>query len=200
MKRGRPKPRKTTRRHLTPKQRLFTAAFAQSLNALQAAIAAGYSRKSAGRIGHELLKQTPKVAQAIEAQQEARLAKFDVTADKVIRELAYVGFSRLSRLFDEKGQLKHPSQWTDEEDAAVAGSEVIIKNAAAGDGHTDTIHKIKLWDKLKALEILAKHLRIIEPEGPQILVVDKLLAILDAGRLRNAARSLEAQIPHGDAS
>ena len=46
---------------------------------------------------------------------------------------------------------------SDDEAASIASIEVIIKNAAAGDGHTDTIHKIRQWDKLKALEMAGKH-------------------------------------------
>jgi len=43
----------------------------------------------------------------------------------------------------------------------VAGFEVLIKNAAAGDGVTDLIHKFRLWDKLRALEMLAKHYALL---------------------------------------
>ena len=35
--------------------------------------------------------------------------------------------------------------------------EVIIKNAEAGDGVTDRIHKIRVVDQVKPLELLAKH-------------------------------------------
>jgi hypothetical protein len=38
------------------------------------------------------------------------------------------------------------SELTAEQGAALAGFEVLIKNAKAGDGQIDEIHKIKLWD------------------------------------------------------
>ena len=44
----------------------------------------------------------------------------------------------------------------------MASLEVIIKNAKAGDNMTDLIHKLKWHDKLKALELLMKHLGILE--------------------------------------
>jgi len=32
---------------------------------------------------------------------------------------------------------------------------------AAGDGHTDTIHKMKFWPKVHALDLLAKHFALL---------------------------------------
>jgi hypothetical protein len=43
----------------------------------------------------------------------------------------------------------------EEQGAALASVEVIIKNAKAGDNHTDEVHKFKLWDKTSDLEALA---------------------------------------------
>ena len=43
---------------------------------------------------------------------------------------------------------------------AVSGLEVIIKNAKAGDNHTDEVHKFKLWDKTRDLEALAGRLEV----------------------------------------
>ena len=37
----------------------------------------------------------------------------------------------------------------------------MIKNAKAGDNHTDEIHKLKLWDKPRNLEMLAKHFALL---------------------------------------
>jgi len=86
-----------------------------------------------------------------------------------------VAFSDLGELFD-KGKLKPLDTLTAETRAMLAGLEVIVKNAEAGDGHLEVVHKIKVWDKLKALELLARHLRLLEPEGqppvaPQQLII-----------------------------
>jgi hypothetical protein len=42
-----------------------------------------------------------------------------------------------------------------------ASIEVSIKNTKAGGGHTDEVHKFKLWDKIRALEALAKHFGLL---------------------------------------
>jgi hypothetical protein len=39
---------------------------------------------------------------------------------------------------------------------------VVKKNAAAGDGHTDTVVKLWFWSKIRALELLCKHLGLLE--------------------------------------
>jgi hypothetical protein len=45
--------------------------------------------------------------------------------------------------------------------AAIASCEVILKNAAAGDGVVDRVLKLKLWDKTKTLNDLARHFALL---------------------------------------
>lgn len=70
-------------RKLTPKQELFVKEYLIDLNATQAALRAGYSVKSAERIGLELLRKT-QVAAAIAKQKEKRAAKIELTAEKML--------------------------------------------------------------------------------------------------------------------
>lgn len=56
---------------MTEKQKLFIAEYLKSWNATQAALAAGYSERSAASIGSENLKK-PKIAQAISKEVSAR--------------------------------------------------------------------------------------------------------------------------------
>jgi hypothetical protein len=79
--------------------------------------------------------------------------------------------------WDAEGRLKKPSELTAEQGAALAGFEVLIKNAKAGDGQSDEIHKIKLWDKTRALEALAKHFGLVR-ERLEVSGWDKLAAQL----------------------
>jgi hypothetical protein len=46
--------------------------------------------------------------------------------------------------------------------AAVSKILVVKKNAAVGDGHTDTVVKLWFWNKIRALELLCKHLGVLE--------------------------------------
>jgi phage terminase small subunit len=69
----------------------------------------------------------------------------------------------------------------EEQGACLASLEVLIKNAKAGDGQIDEIHKIKLWDKTRALEALAKHLWLVR-ERLEVSGWEKLSAQLNHAR------------------
>ncbi len=59
------------------------------------------------------------------------------------------------------GKLLPVEDWPADQKALLEGFEVIVKNAAAGDGHTDTVHKVHLAKKHGALEMLAKHFGLL---------------------------------------
>lgn len=98
---------------------------------------------------------------AREAAQQAYLASEGLTAQRVLEEVARIAFTDARSFWDEAGNLKPLHQLTAEQGAALASFETVIKNVKAGDQLTDTIHKIKLWDKPKALEQLMKHFDLL---------------------------------------
>lgn len=71
---------------LTAQQRLFVAEYLKDGNATQAAIRAGYSKKSAEQIGYQLLQKTS-VAQAIAQQQKGSIARTLGGADEVLAQM-----------------------------------------------------------------------------------------------------------------
>ncbi|HAV1782394.1 TPA: terminase small subunit [Enterobacter hormaechei subsp. steigerwaltii] len=71
---------------LTAQQRLFVAEYLKDGNATQAAIRAGYSKKSAEQIGYQLLQKTS-VAQTIAQQQKASIARTLGGADEVLAQM-----------------------------------------------------------------------------------------------------------------
>lgn len=84
-----------------------------------------------------------------------------IDPDRALRESASLAYSNVKALFDEHGNLLPIHQLPDHIAAAIGSIEVVKKNLAAGDGQTDTVHKIKLWDKPKNLEMLFKHLGLL---------------------------------------
>jgi phage terminase small subunit len=74
---------------LTPKQAAFVAEYLIDLNSTQAAIRAGYSARTADRIGPELLGKTCVAAAILEAGQK-RAAKLGRTAEDVVRDIQAV--------------------------------------------------------------------------------------------------------------
>lgn len=72
-------------------------------------------------------------------------------------ELGRLAFADRRSVWTEDGHLKPFHEWTADEAALLEGFEVIVKNAEAGDGHVDRVHKVRLATKQHALEVLAKH-------------------------------------------
>ena len=99
---------------------------------------------------------------AVEAGRAAQLHRADLTAERVLEEVRRLAFSDIRSVFDAEGNLKPLHQLTDAEAAAIAGVEIVIKNAQAGDGHTDTVHKIKAWDKPRVLEMACKRFGLLQ--------------------------------------
>lgn len=168
---AKPKPKAFTR-----KQERFVAEYLVDLNATQAAIRAGYSQHTAAFIGHENLTK-PNIAALISARAATRLEKVDLTAERVLEEISLLARSNTQDLFNQRGNLIPIHKLTREQAACISSLEIIKKNAEAGDGHIDIIHKVRLWDKLKALEMAAKHLRLLEPDAaprddlPRLVIV-----------------------------
>lgn len=117
----------------------------------------GGARQGAGRKkGH----RSPVTIAKAQAQQEY-LTREGLNAQRVLEEYCRLAFVDIRSFFNENGNLVPMEQWTPVMGATVASMEVVIKNAAAGDGVTDRIFKFKLWDKTKALEALAKHFGLL---------------------------------------
>ena len=140
-------------RRLTAKQQCFIEEYLIDLNATQAAIRAGFSPKTAYSQGQRLLKNV-EIKAAIDKAFRQRSERTRVDADKVIRELARIGFLDIRNLVEIRGnsiELKSGVDMTDDDAAAIA--EV---------SDTQFGIKIKAHNKLTALQLLARHTGIIK--------------------------------------
>ena len=145
---------------LSPKKRRFVAEYLVDLNGKQAAIRAGYKPSRAEVTASELLHDR-KVSEAVAVGKSRQLETAELTAARVLEELRRLAMLDMRSFFDEHGNLKPIKDLTAEQGAALASFEVIKKNAEAGDGVIDTVHKFKVWDKTRALEMLAKHFALL---------------------------------------
>lgn len=137
---------------LSQKQELFVREYLIDLNATQAAIRAGYSKKTADRIGPQLIGKTC-VAQAIQAQMDKRAAKIEITAEKVLQEIAKLAFSNLQDFYNVDGTLKEIPTLPRDVAACLLSNKINLTEAAA-------IQEIKLHDKKGSLELLGRHLKL----------------------------------------
>lgn len=140
-------------RKLTKKQQLFVDEYLIDLNATQAAIRAGYSTQTAYSIGEENLKK-PEIKNAIEKALAERSRRTGISADRIINELAKIAFVNPADIinFDE-ATVKDTA--TRDDTATI--SSVKVKTIPTDDGDI-TEREVKTYDKIKALELLGKHL------------------------------------------
>lgn len=138
---------------LTPKQERFIQEYLVDLNATQSAIRAGYSIKTAAEQASRLLTNV-RVSEAIAKGQQALAERIGVTAEKVIDEMALIGFSNMQhylQLSDPERPMIDLTRLTKEQASVIAE----LTHETRGD--TQRV-KIKLHDKVKALVNLGKHL------------------------------------------
>lgn len=119
----------------------------------KAATAAGYSKpQSAG----SRLMIKPAIQAYIEDLRRKAAMRNNIRLDDIINELAKIAFRDIRGYYTEDGQLKKITDLTDKEAAALEGWEVDeIKEWLEGNSVVVGVNKkIKLTDKLKALDML----------------------------------------------
>ncbi len=152
---------------LTAKQAAFVREYLVDNNATQAAIRAGYSRKTAYSQGQRLLKHV-EVAAGIAKRQAKLEERAGVKAEAVIRELALLGFANMQdymRVTPDGDAYVDLSNLTQEQAAAV--QEVTVDEYVEGRGEAARAVKrlrVKLADKRSALVDLGKHLGLFKRE------------------------------------
>ena len=147
---------------LPVKQRIFVLEYLKDFDGKQAAIRAGYSARSASTRAHLFLHRG-RLKEHLEIAIDERLKNIGVNRKRVLEEIARLSFSDNRKLYNDNGSLKLPKDWDDDTAAAVAGAETFEEFSGKGEdrkaiGHTK---KVKVWDKPRALEMLAKHLKLI---------------------------------------
>lgn len=152
---------------------MFCEEYLTDLNATQAAIRAGYSEKTAEQTASRLLTNV-KVQEYIEKRKKDRIKRIEITQDAVLQEIAIVAFAvatdyakvvereatvevdgKIVPLFDADGNpVKYRTvepvlteELTENQKKALA----VIKKGRDG-------FEIKPHDKMKALEMLGRHL------------------------------------------
>lgn len=137
---------------LTLKQQRFVDEYLIDLNATQAAIRAGYSVKTAQEQGSQNLSKLM-VQQAISEKMAERSKRTGVNQDRVVLELAKIAFVKMTDLVDSKCIIS--SNATDDDLACI---ESMKYKESTSDAGTSVEREVKVASKLKALELLGKHL------------------------------------------
>ena len=146
---------------LTTKQMLFVNYYIgeAEFNAAEATRLAGYSKDTAGAIGHENLNK-PEIALAIIKAIEKRAKNVETSAEWVLKRLEKQAVADLSDLYNEAGGIKPIHEWPLVwRQGLVAGIEskeefefIDGQKVSAG-----FIVKVKLSERIKRDELIGKH-------------------------------------------
>ena len=147
---------------LTNKQLKFCQEYIIDLNATQAAIRAGYSKNTARFIACENLTK-PNIQQKLAELQKEVAKRNEVTIDIIIGELKELGFSNISD-FMHNGKMLPLAEVA--KDRLKAVSQVKLTRTSNNDSERETI-EFKFYDKLSALDKLARHLGFYEKDHKQ---------------------------------
>jgi phage terminase small subunit len=197
---------------LTAKQRVFVSAYFSDneMNATKAAEVAGYG--CPGAAGGKLLSNKT-IQRAIGVELRKRLQNSEITAARVLKELGHIGFLDPQDMFNDDDSLKQIKSMPEHIRRCIAGIEVKqvkVKRAKDEKGEDilleSSIVKIKLWPKTDALQLIAKHLGMlderfkvthgIDPAAQAVLksLLEKLenqpTQVIDANYIEHAAGSL----------
>lgn len=125
---------------MTARQHRFVDEYLLDLNGTQAAVRAGYSRRTANQIASENLSKPDQ--RAIRVAQDIRASRVEISQDRVLRELGAIALFDLRDLFDSEGKLLPLSQVPSHARAA-------LQVSFDADG---AVFRIRSADKLRALE------------------------------------------------
>ncbi|MFZ4215437.1 terminase small subunit [Pantoea endophytica] len=145
---------------LTDKQDMFCREYLIDLNASQAAIRAGYSQKTASRMGSENLSK-PDIAKRIIELKTARNERVEINADYVLQRLVQIDEMDVLDILKDDGGLKLVHEWPKVWRTTLSGLDVLTTVTNFDETTTENIlKKIKWPDKVKNLELLGKHIAV----------------------------------------
>jgi len=143
---------------LSQKQEKFWREYLIDRNATQAAIRAGYSKKTAHSQGPRLLENV-EIIKRINDLFEKENKEITNRRHKVLRELEYIAFGRPDQIFSiENNKIKFKDFSEMEESAKACLANI---NESYYDGELSS-RNVKFHDKIKALELLLKYTQEIE--------------------------------------
>lgn len=148
---------------LTPKQEDFCREYMIDLNGTQAAIRAGYSKRTANEQAARLLANVS-VCTHLKMLMDARAERTQIDADWVLKRLANDATADLADIYDEHGHLLPVKDWPIAwRTGLVAGVDTVQeRDGQDADGKPEyvTVRKVRLADRAKLLEMIGRHIDV----------------------------------------
>lgn len=149
---------------LNDKQERFCREYVVDFNGTQAAIRAGYSKKTANEQAARLLANVS-VQSFIQSLQTKQNTKLEISAERVVEEYAKLGFSNIADLMNEGMTFEDIKKLDPKISAAIESVSVTETFDKQGNRTINT--KIKMHSKPAALDALGKHTGIYKEDNKQ---------------------------------
>jgi phage terminase small subunit len=172
------------------KQWRFCHEYVVDCNANAAARRAGYSEGTCANAAQHLLGQ-PRIKAYIDNLIGRTIKEADLNAQRVLKELmrmAYANMRNYTKPDEASGYVRIDLNDISEDQWAAIQEFTVDETGGSGDGERMAVQRVrfKLADKTKALELLARHLRLLT-DRTEIVADDVLVAQLLEGRARRDA-------------
>lgn len=153
---------------LTPQQRIFADTLLLTDNKKQSAIKAGCKEASAGTLAARMCKNVNVMTYLAKRRGEISIKlvdDYDLTKERVLRELAALALFDPAKMYDTNGDLLPVNKMDEMTRRAIAG--VDVKEIV--DNESDTIigytKKVRISSKVAALELAGRHLGMWDKDG-----------------------------------
>lgn len=153
------------RRRLTPRQQRFIEEYLKNLNATQAYLRVYEVSESVARRNAARLLTNADISAVIHDRLGQRLGRFKISNESTLQELACIAFSNMAnylRIQEDGTAVIDLTNLTAGQKAAIA--EVSYENTGEGTRRV----RIRLANKLTALELLGKYLKLFSDTTPRI--------------------------------
>ena len=196
--------KKKQKKQPAPKRDLFPYEYIKDLNQTQAAIRSGYSSRTAHSHASRMMKDVNVQAKIRELKRKREL-RCELSADAVLHELSLIGFSDLSDFvgIDYNTGVIIAKGFDQMPPGASRAIEAIKEDRAikeTSDGESVVVYDkvtFKLHSKIKALELLGRHLALFNDDIKGKIIFEHQLSIKEMKKSEKKAKELKEEFSNG---
>jgi len=172
----------------------FCEKYFETLNASESALYAGYSKKTYAVIGHDLLRR-PDVIEYLSKLRAKEAKKHNITKERLIEEYAKIAFFDIRDIYNQDGNLVSIKDIDNNSAGAIASIKSFEEYETDKSGSKiliGTNKEIRVFDKIRALQDLGKHLGLFEKDNDQKKV--SVIGIMSTERIKEISNELEDEV------
>lgn len=139
-------------------------------------------KENSAKVQASRMLNSPNVSAYLEMKRAEATAKADVNEADILSQLARLGFADVRKMVDKNGNLLPIHELDDDIAAAIDSVEVVTRHQPGGDRENpeiEYVHKYRLTNKVKPLELLGKHLQMfVERTETKVTGLESLIDVL----------------------